>query len=179
MLSFWSKLVSLIPVCFSLATTSICANEGATGEGKIRIGTFDTRAVAIAYYRTPEYLDSLKQLHTQHKQAKEANDEKQAEQLENKGRRLQDLMHYQGFGNAPVNNILDKIDKELATIAKDSQVSIIVSQWDIAFKNSDIETVDVTDKIVELFEPSKETRKAIEQLRKTKPVPLNKLETHK
>ena len=83
----------------------------------IRVGTFDSRAVALAYYRkfyrSPEFVAHMKKLMEDRDQAKAAGDHEKAKKLEAKGRAEQEHSHGQVFGSAPIDEIVAKIKDQL------------------------------------------------------------------
>ena len=114
-------LFGILVTCSMLAT--LCP-----ADEKLRVGTFDSRAIAIAYGRSEicgQYIDSLKE---KYKKAKEEGDEKLAEELETLGLSTQQVLHQQGFSIASVADILEKVKAELPKIAEDAGVDIIVSK---------------------------------------------------
>lgn len=141
------------------------------GEATVRLGVFDSRAVAIAYYRSEEFKKLLANLHSEHAKAKAAGDDKRVKQLEDKGKSLNDAAHKQGFGAAPVDSILATIKDELAATAKAANVDVIVSKWDLAFQRQDARYIDVTDRLVKSFRPTEVTLKMIQDIQKLKPIP--------
>jgi hypothetical protein len=145
----------------------------------VRIGVFDSRAVAIAYYRSPEFLKLVEEMRAKQRQAKEADDSATVRKLEAAGRQLQDLINRQGFGNAPIGDVIKRIENDLPKVAERVGVDVIVSRWDVAFQKSNTGFVDVTDQLVQLFAPDKRTREVVAELRKTKPVPSSELHIDK
>lgn len=55
---------------------------------------------------------------------------------------------------------------------REAQVDLVVRDVDIAFRGDDVELVDLTAALVEIFDPSAETLRVIEELSKHPPVPL-------
>ncbi len=120
----------------------------------------------------------LNDLRAEHKKAKAAGDVKRVKELDVEGPALQELMHKQGFSTWPVDNILEKIEGKVAEIATQADVEVIVSKWDIVYRGSAVEFVDVTDLMVKPFNPNKATLKIIKDIQKQAPVPLEKLTDH-
>ena len=60
----------------------------------------------------------------------------------------------------------------LPTIAASARVSVIVSKWDVAFRDPNVEYVDVTDALVARFNPSEKVQKWIADGRSKEPMPL-------
>jgi hypothetical protein len=67
-----------------------------------RIGTFDSRAVAIAFYRSAEFQEDTRGLMMELEEAKAAGDEERVKELEALFPALQHRMHQQGFSTASV-----------------------------------------------------------------------------
>jgi hypothetical protein len=144
-----------------------------------RVGTFDSRAVAIAYYRSGTHMEIIKNLKQEHAAAEAAGDEELAKELSTRGQDSQHLAHLQGFGSYPIDEILALIQEEIPGIAASAGVDVIVSKWDIVHALPEAEFVDVTLAMVEPFEPDSATLKLIkEELPKVDPLPLEELEKH-
>src|SRR5689334_9264871 len=97
-------------LAYALATILLInglASQPATAPspGSARVGTFDPRAVAIAYYRSPLHAEHLRALKADHDGSKAAGDTGRAEKLEAQGRAEQELAHRQGFGNGPYDSL--------------------------------------------------------------------------
>ena len=148
---------------------------------KIRVGTYDSRFVALAYYRSDQGSAFMREfqgkMNADLDKAKKEKDEKHVKELEAMGPAMQNLMHQQVFGNLSIPNVLKTINDRLPELAKKADVSLIVSKWDIRCQSSDIECVDITGQIIELFHPSEEILKMIEGYSKQakEPVPIERL----
>ena len=149
-----------------------------TSVPKVRVGTFDSRALAMAYFGSEAFNRQLNDLRAEHEKAKAAGDAKRVKELDTEGPALQELMHKQGFSTWPVDNILEKIKGKISEIATQADVEVIVSKWDIVYQRSGVEFVDVTDLMVRPFDPDEETLKTIADIQKKDPVPLEKLKKH-
>ena len=143
-----------------------------TKPAKLRVGTFDSRAIAIAYVNTDDFKQALKKLKDEHKKAKAAGDEKKAKELEAKGEAQQQLLHTQGFSTASVGEYLERVKDKIPAVAKEAGVDVIVSKWDLVYQSPDADFVDVTVQLVKLFNPDERTLKIGEELKKTPPIPL-------
>jgi len=149
-----------------------------TSGSKGCVGLFDSRAVALAYYRSKEFITQMNELKTEYKKAKESGDMKRIEELAVKGPVQQDLMHKQVFSIWSVENILEKIQGKLPEIARQADVDAIVSKWNIAYKRAGVEFIDITDPLVRAFNPDKKTLEIIKDIQKQEPVPLEDLKSH-
>ena len=152
--------------------------EGKTSKSILRVGTFDSRALAMAYYRSAEFVQYMQELRAEHEKAKAAGDEKRVKELEVKGPAQQELIHKQGFSTWPVDNILEKIKGKIPEIAKQADVNVIVCKWDIVYQQNGVEFIDVTDLMVKPFNPDEATLKIIKDIQKLDPVPLEELKNH-
>ena len=157
--------------------TSPSQVAGAEPPSKLRVGTFDSRFVALAYYRSEHGTKAVRALQEEFKAAKEAKDKKRMKELDAKGPALQNLMHQQVFGNLSIPNVLRVVNDRLPTIAANAGVSLLVSKWEIQYSTSEIERVDLTPQLVELFDVDDATARIIaESLKKAvEPVPIEQL----
>jgi hypothetical protein len=144
----------------------------------LRVGTFDSQAVAVAFAASEIFGRQLRQLKEEYHKAKAAGDEERVKKLETEGRAQQEQFHRQGFGTAPVDEILQHIKDELPAIAKRAGVDVIVSKWAITYSVPDAQLVDVTDLIVEPFKPNGRTKRIIRELRDKPPLPPEEIEKH-
>ncbi len=145
---------------------------------KVRVGTFDSRAVAIAYVGSEVFGQYMKGLRAEYEKAKAEGDEKRVKELEAEGPALQALLHKQGFSTWPVDNILEHIKGRIPEIAKQADVDAIVSKWDIVYQRPGVEFVDVTDLLVKPFDPNEKTLKTIKEIQQQDPVALEELKEH-
>ncbi len=167
-------VVSAMTVHATIADNS--SNAHSRDVEKVRVGSFDSRAIAVAYVRSDKFKNYLEGLQAELEQAKAANDEKRVKELEIQGPEMQKLIHKQGFSIWPVNDILEHIKGDYPEIAEQADVDVIICKWDIVYKRADAELVDVTNQMVKLFDPDEATLKVIEELLKKPPVPLKDLD---
>ena len=143
---------------------------GAQAPARLRVGTFDSRLVALAYYRSPATREWMKALRADIEKAKAANDEKRVKELEAQGPARQSLMHLQVFSNGSISNVTSVIADRLPAIAAAAGVSAIVSKWELPYAETTVEQVDVTAQIAALFDPDDATRKMMESMKSQKPM---------
>jgi Skp family chaperone for outer membrane proteins len=173
-------LSTILVVCFMIASFASVPLNAADAQSKIRIGVYDSRFVALAFYRAEnmkKVRDFMESLNLELQKAKEANDEKKVKELEAKGPAFQNLMHQQVFGNLSIPNVMGTIKDQLPAIAKKMGTSLIVSKWEISYSGPEIETVDLTLQLVGLFTVDDATRKMIEEgfKQNQEPVPVDQL----
>jgi len=141
----------------------------------LRIGVFDSRAVALAYGNSDEFQRIVQGMRADYDKARAANDDARAKQLETEGQWSQVRMHQQGFSTGPVSGLLAKVKDKLPAIAAQAGVALIVSKWEVQFMNPAVQTVDVTLPIVKLFNPSDRLLAWVAELKNQDPVPFEKL----
>ncbi|UCD29259.1 MAG: hypothetical protein JSV03_01915, partial [Planctomycetota bacterium] len=146
----------------------------AGGKTKIRIGTFDSRAVAVAYVRSDIHQRYLKGLMAERDKAQKAGNTKRVKELEAKGKAMQQRVHRQGFGHARIDDILEHLRKEIPGIARKAGVDVVAEET--LYHDSSVEIVDITDFMIEPFNPSKKTRNIIKDLLKHPPLKDEQLE---
>jgi hypothetical protein len=135
---------------------------------KVRVGVYDSRAVAVAY--APSRFNPVREKMAEHQAAKSAGDQQKVKELETWGEQHQRMLHFQGFCRVPVSDLLEPVRDGLGQIIIDQKLTAIVMACDAVA--SDVEIVDVTDAIVELYEPSDKTRQTVSEIRNTEPVSI-------
>jgi hypothetical protein len=139
----------------------------------MRIGTYDSRAIVMAYARSPQFAAKMKDLQRQRAEATKAGDTRRVAELNTLGESMQVRLNMQGFSVAPVDDVLDTVRGQLPELAKANNVVAIAASVD--YHDVSIEIVDVTDALVSLFTTDKQALKAIADLRKQKPLPLEQV----
>lgn len=144
----------------------------------VAVGTFDSRAVAVAWVRSASFRADLERQTAERERARKAGDQDRVAELDAYGRELQERLHQQGFGTAPAEEALAVVEDRLPAIAKAAGVEVIVSKWALAWSHPKASFTDVTDRLVEEFEPDAETKERIRELLATDPVPAEELRKH-
>lgn len=172
-----SKRISIIVVLSAVAITAAFTStaNAQTKPPTLKIGTFDSRAVALAFWRSEKGMARTTDIRVKYEKAKADNNTKVMKQLKIEGPGLQVRMHQQVFSTGSVTDIIEKIKTEIPPIAKEAGVSLVVAKTQIAYKDPSVEYVDITAQLVKLFNPSDEVLKIIEQMSKKEPVPIDKL----
>ena len=148
---------------------------------KMRIGTYDSRAIAVAYVGSKPFGKWLAALTAEQAKAKAAGNQKRGDELEAEGIARQKLLHTQGFSTAPVDNILAQIKDMLPAVKEKDDVTDLLSKWDKAAlaKHKDAELVDVTMSIVDLLAPTNRQRQRAIEIQKHDPITLKQAENIK
>ncbi len=111
-------------------------------------------------------------LHAELRLAKERNDKARVAELETLGPARQQLMHQQVFGNGSILNLAPALRERLEAAARNERVSLVVSQWEIAWSDSAVERVDLTDALVESLGPDAKVRGWLSDMKSKDPLPL-------
>jgi hypothetical protein len=154
---------------------------GATDENNAsaqRIGVYDSRVVAYAQFWTAEHQKQLKEKAEVGKAAKAAGDKAQFNKLSKEMADEQDRLHRQVFSTAPAEEAMAALQPRLPEIQKQASVTALVSKWDkqALADHKSAQRVDVTDLLVREFKLDPKQMKTIEEIKKQKPVPLDKID---
>jgi hypothetical protein len=141
----------------------------------VKLGVYDSRAVAVAWARSPAFMESMQQMRQERDRAKEAGDQKKVEELERQGPWMQVRMHQRGFSTAGAADLLGDLRADLPAIAKEAGVIAIVSKWELPYCDASVEQVDVTLQVAGLFHPDEATLKIIGELQVQAPIPFDEL----
>jgi hypothetical protein len=106
------------------------------------------------------------------REARAAGDTATIRELEYQGPALQNLMHYQVFSTASIPNVIEALAPVLPQVAERAGVAIIVSKWDVSYRRDDVEYVDVTDELVQPFNPNAQVKKWLADGKTKPPLPL-------
>ena len=162
-------LLLLGMACLCSGNTSF-AEDNETGT-PVRIGTYDSRAIAIAY--AGSRFNPVKEKMAEFEQARAAGDQDKMKELQQWGEQLQRKLHFQGFGRVPVDDLLEPVKEGISQLITSQNVVAITSHCNATSKS--VELVDLTDGLVALFEPSEKTLERVKGIRKVEPVPLTQL----
>lgn len=148
---------------------------GQTAERKLRVGVYDSRAIAVAYCNSPEFQKSLKPIQADYEKAKQAKNEKRMKEIDAMMKARQRRQHEQGFSTGSVAGIMAGIKNALPSVAQKARVDVIVSKWELNYQSPGLEVVDVTDELVALFKPSEKALGWVKDLRTKQPLPIEEI----
>ncbi len=168
-----SLVVIVVALSVLLSGVAGCAEEQEVPGNAMRVGTFNTRAVAVAWGRSDTFMEWVADLRKRADAAESAGDDELLAALEAEGSGQQDRMHRQVFGDDPIDDILEKMEGALPGIAGKAGVDLITN--DLIYHGSSVEVVDITEHMVAHFDPTEETLETIEALLKTEPVDLDEM----
>jgi hypothetical protein len=171
----------MVIVMLAHVTGPVFARAEATNESDAsvqRIGVYDSRVVAYAHFWTAEHQQWLKDKIAAAKAAKTSGDQAQFEKLSKEMADEQQRIHREGFSTAPADQAMAFLKPRLPEIQKRASISLLVSKWDkekLASLKSAQQT-DVTDLLVAEFKLDPKQLKTVEEIKKQKPVPLDKID---
>jgi hypothetical protein len=142
---------------------------------KFRIGTFDSRCVAIAYAKSDFLKNKDSDLRKEQAKAKAEGNETRVNELDKIGQHLQFILEQQVFSTGSVNNIIEKIKDKIPAIAEKNNVKLILSKWELFYHDESLEIVDITDQIVNLFNLDEQSRNSVEGIKKMEPIPMEQI----
>jgi len=161
--------VCLIAAVFSCLCTAVPAQSVTN---VLRIGVYDSRAIAIAYINSADFQNSLKSARADFEKAKQKNDDKGMKAIEARMKLSQRRAHEQGFSTGSVTEVMAKIKDTLPDVARQAGVQMIVSKWELNYQSPEVQTVDVTDTLVASLHPSDKALGWIKDLKKHPPLPI-------
>jgi hypothetical protein len=148
---------------------------GQSKENTLRIGVYDSRAIAVAYGNSTEFRKSLDVITADYKKAKEAKDDKRIKEIETQMKAKQRRAHEQGFSTGSVANIMATIKDSLPGVAKKAGVDLIASKWEVNYQSPGVKVVDVTDDLVALFHVSEKGLEWVKGVKNHAPVPIEQI----
>ena len=163
-------LTCAIALAAGWALCSATYGEKLDSQPKLRIGTYKSYILAVAYYSSDMFKKQMSDIDAQIKQAEADGKAELLKQLNAKGRALQQRAHMQLRGLAPADNILAHMKDALPKIAQASGVEAISGK--VAYHSPAVELLDITDALVGQLNPSEETLKAIKSMMKHHSSPM-------
>ena len=126
-----------------------------------QIGVFNRQAIVVAYYRSPQWADQLKQHQAQLDQAKKDKDKTKVKELSSWGQDAQDRAHQQLIGKAPIDDILAVIKPGIDQIEKSANLERLVPA---PAADATEAKVDVTGQLLDWLKADDVTRRLISTL---------------
>jgi hypothetical protein len=140
-----------------------------------RVGIYDSRVLSFAHFWWPPQRQQRDELIANAKAANAAGDTMRFEELQKQIVAGSNQSHLQVFSTAPAGEAMAALKDKLPAIQQELGVAQFVSKWDEAALKGVPETnrVDATDRLVREFSPDEKRQKTIEQMKKSKPLPLD------
>lgn len=166
---FMAMLTGVVGLCL-VAAPGCSADDG----DEIRVGIFNTRAVALAWGRSDAFQDWVTDLRRRASDAEAAEDAGLVEEIGSEAAAQQDRLHRQVFGDDPIDDVLERMAEALPAIAVAAGVDIIDN--DLLYHGPSVRFVDITEAMAAHWEPSEETERLIDELLETEPVDVDDLD---
>jgi hypothetical protein len=161
-------LIGTIIALVGMSGRPTIAADAPAAIAKVRIGTYDSRAVALAWGRSKAAMKDISDRTAEHKKAKAEGNDKLVKQIEEEMKVRQDKMHWQVFGDWNIDDVLVKIRPNYPAIAQKAGVVAIVPRAE--FKDASVETVDVTELMAEQFAPDSKTKAIMKDMASKPPL---------
>lgn len=152
-----------------LVATLLLSSE-LIAKGKQRIGVYDSRAIAICWFQSEDGQKGMKSMMEEYKAAKAKGDTVQAKKLEEKGQLMQRIAHDKGFGRGSVAEYFENKLSEFKELAKKEKLMAICSKWELNFSSPDVETVDITMNVLDMFKATDKVKKMVEEMKGIEPI---------
>ncbi|HPO12173.1 MAG TPA: hypothetical protein PLI09_01905 [Candidatus Hydrogenedentes bacterium] len=119
-------------------------------EKVVRIGTYDSRSIAIAYLGSRAYKQTMDEYWRVYETAKKEGDQQRIAELDALATERQKRMFNQGFSIAWVDESFTSIGDKLPEVAKNAGVTCIVPIWHdkIQARVCPLESIDITMALV-------------------------------
>lgn len=154
---------------------TLAHGEISTNVPSVRVGIYDSRAVAYAFFSSASQQQELSTWVSEAKLAKNSGDAEKFNRLSAKLRDHQADMHRQVFSVAPATESMAAIEAKFPAVKVELGVTALVSKWDEKSlkRYQDAEQIDVTDQLVQkLIQPDAKQTKVLESFKTTKPISL-------
>lgn len=175
--------VGLVVVALGIlfrAASSIAAEASEAGvparplTSEMRIGIFDSRAVAYARFWSEAHQRELRQRAAAAEAAKAASDEILFKKLSRELQEEQRTIHLQVFSTASVDDILATMADHVKNLQREIGFTRLVSKWDKEelARVGKVEQVDVTLMLVAYYSLPEKRARALTELLKHEPLSL-------
>jgi len=137
-----------------------------------RIGIYDSRSIAVAYHGSALFKAKMGKLMEVYQMAKKNGDTELMKKCEQQGRDSQKKAHSQGFGTAPVDDILANVEDEMTALMQKHGLTQLVSKWNDAAlaTHKNAEHIDVTRQMIDVFDPNEKSLKYAIEIQEKEPI---------
>jgi hypothetical protein len=170
------KIQSLASLCTVMLLSLVAAPAAEPAKtAEARVGIYDSRVLSFAHFWSEPVRKERDALVAEAKAAKNAGDTARFKSLEQQIVAGSNRSHLQVFSTAPADESLAALEDKLPAIQKELGVARFVSRWDEAALKQipAANRVDATDRLAREFAPDAKRLQTIEQLKKSKPLPLD------
>ncbi|MBC8329918.1 MAG: hypothetical protein H8E31_14360 [Planctomycetes bacterium] len=176
MIKFAAFLGLLVLGASAPVASSVVQDLGAAAaKPTVVLGSFDSRAVVLSYMRSARFEAEIALVREEMGKAQSEGDEEHIKAIGQRMEARQEVAHRQVFCAAPAPEVLAMLEDQLAGIAAEAGVDVIVSKWSLDYTRPGARLVDLTDRLVQAFDPDEETLESVRQIVVTDPLPLDQL----
>jgi hypothetical protein len=168
--TIFSAVVAVIIVFAAFVSPHVMAQKRSPA---IKIGTYDSRIVIFAWSRTDLLKQHLIRLNQQNDSAQKAHDTVRIKELAIEAMSFQHLLHQMVFSTGSVSSFMAIIKDKLPELAKTTDVSMILSKWELNYCDPSFEVVDLTNQVAALFQPKENIDKMAAEISKQQPIPID------
>lgn len=168
--TIFSAVVAVIIVFAAFVSPHVMAQKRSPA---IKIGTYDSRIVIFAWSRTDLLKLHLIRLNQQNDSAQKAHDTVRIKELAIEAMSFQHLLHQMVFSTGSVSSFMAIIKDKLPELAKTTDVSMILSKWELNYCDPSFEVVDLTNQVAALFQPKENIDKMAAEISKQQPIPID------
>lgn len=155
---------------FSILAILVLSSAGDSfSQSKIRIGTYDSRMVAVAFYNS-KYFNMREDAKKRMDVAREKNDTVEINNIMKEMPLRQRFMHEQAFGKGSVSWIMDAFKEKISGVAEKEKVGIVVSKFELLCYTKDTELIDITLKLCDIFESSVDLKQMYTEMQAVEPI---------
>src|SRR5262245_13665613 len=113
------RVTMFLSACVIIGTVAVLAARSQGGDdpksAKIRIGVYDNRGIALAFFASR--FNPIAEKKAAYEKAKAAGDQAKMKELETWFPQFQRQLHFQTFGRAPVDGLLEPVKEQIAKLA--------------------------------------------------------------
>jgi hypothetical protein len=142
----------------------------------IKIGTYDSRVVAFSWSRSEYFNQHMIKFRQQSDSAEKVHDTARLKELSIGIMSHQHLMHQIVFSNGSIGFIMAIVKDKLPELAKSTGVNMILSKWELPFRDPSVEIIDLTYQVAALFKPKERIEKMAGEISRQGPLPLNEFD---
>lgn len=173
--------ILVLALCMTVFLAVGCGMLRASEQEKralLRVGVYDSRCVTIACVNSKYGQQEIQKMFDIVHKAEAEGDTKTAQRTRRTAEFMQNKRHLQGFGTAPVHDLLEPVKDKLAAVAAAAQVDVIISKWEFDYLAPDAQVKDITDELVALFETNEKATNSIRQMKDIAPLSEKEILEH-
>ncbi len=161
----------LISASVFQATDSFAQNS----PNRMKIGVYDSRVVVFAWSRSNYFKEHFEKIRQHSDSVIKTNDTLKIKEVSIQAMSYQHLLHQMVFSNGSAAGIMELVKDKLPDVAKEAGVKIVLSKYELSYQDPSVEIVDLTPQVCQLFKPTENIDKMADGIKKSQPIPLDKL----